>query len=193
MPVFLRLGERMASVYCGNCGSGLAAGSAVCQRCDTPSPAAYPPPSSPMPPQSFPAVGVPQASWTSPRPMVGFGEAIRLFFANYANFHGRTRRSEFWFAQLFLSLVGLVFQVFLFFPSIEMQIIFLVLALAWFFATIVPSLAVASRRLHDTDTSFGYYFLSLIPLVGAILVIVKLATDGSPGPNRFGHSPKYSA
>jgi uncharacterized membrane protein YhaH (DUF805 family) len=47
-------------------------------------------------------------------------------------------------------------------------------------------------RLHDADTSFGYYFIVLIPLVGIVLLIVKLAEEGTPGTNRFGESPKYS-
>ena len=38
---------------------------------------------------------------------MGFGEAVRLFFRNYAKFEGRSRRSEFWWPQLFLILGGL--------------------------------------------------------------------------------------
>jgi uncharacterized membrane protein YhaH (DUF805 family) len=123
--------------------------------------------------------------------MVTFGESVRLFFTNYANFSGRARRSEYWFSYLFVTLINLGLQIFTFVPSIEVQIFFAIIWLAWLAAIITPSLAVASRRLHDTDTSFGYFFLVLVPLVGPILVIIRLATDSTPGWNRFGASPKY--
>ena len=41
-----------------------------------------------------------------PRPSVGFTQAIKMGFANYANFKGRASRSEFWFWYLFHALVA---------------------------------------------------------------------------------------
>ena len=64
--------------------------------------------------------------------------------------------------------------------------IFLVLYLAYGIGVIVPSIAVAVRRLHDTNRSGWWYLLVLIPLVGAIILIVFLATDGTPGLNQYG-------
>lgn len=47
------------------------------------------------------------------------------------------------------------------------------------------------RRFHDTDSSMAYIFMGLIPLVGGILVLIKLCTDSSPGWNAYGNSTKY--
>jgi uncharacterized membrane protein YhaH (DUF805 family) len=53
-------------------------------------------------------------------------------------------------------------------------------------ATLLPGLAVAVRRLHDLDSSGWWILLFLIPLVGAIILIVWFCTKGTDGPNRFG-------
>lgn len=121
---------------------------------------------------------------------MSFSDAIKSFFANYANFKGRARRSEYWFASLFAFIVNLPL---LFLSAIAEQGqvgIFTLLQFSWSLAILVPSLAIASRRLHDTGKSFGYYFLVLIPLVGAILVLIELLKDGTPGPNKYGEPVK---
>lgn len=56
--------------------------------------------------------------------------------------------------------------------------------------TIVPSLAVAVRRLHDTNKSGWYYLIGLIPLVGPILLLVWFFTDGNRFTNNYGEDPK---
>ncbi len=55
---------------------------------------------------------------------------------------------------------------------------------------LIPSLALCVRRLHDTGKSGWFFFISFIPLVGAILLLVFLATDSQPGPNQYGPNPK---
>lgn len=67
----------------------------------------------------------------------------------------------------------------------------LALLLFWL-ATIVPSLAVTIRRLHDTGKSGWWVLLGLIPFVGLVL-LVFLALDGEPGDNQYGPSPKAAA
>ena len=57
-------------------------------------------------------------------------------------------------------------------------------------ALVIPSLAVLFRRLHDTDRSAWWILISLIPLVGAIVLLVFVCLDGTPGGNRFGPNPK---
>jgi uncharacterized membrane protein YhaH (DUF805 family) len=126
---------------------------------------------------------------------MSFGAAIQSFFKNYANFKGRARRSEYWYAVLFVTLVSIALEVV--FPStvmmtetgIPISTPSLVSSL-WLLAVLIPGLAVVWRRLHDVNKSGGYYFMALIPIVGAILVIIKLATDGTPGANRFGDPVK---
>ena len=58
-------------------------------------------------------------------------------------------------------------------------------------ATVIPSIAVATRRLHDTDRSGWWQLISLVPLVGIIILIVFLAQDSRP--NRYGAAPAYAA
>jgi uncharacterized membrane protein YhaH (DUF805 family) len=60
----------------------------------------------------------------------------------------------------------------------------------WALITFIPNLAVAIRRLHDTDRSGWWLFIGLIPLIGMIVLLVFLCTEGTRGPNRFGPDPK---
>lgn len=60
-------------------------------------------------------------------------------------------------------------------------------------ALILPFLAVSVRRLHDTDRSGWFLLLALIPIVGAIILLIFHVQDSKPGPNRFGPNPKDPA
>jgi len=133
----------------------------------------------------------PTGSPLAPR-KVSFGQAISRFYGNYANFSGRASRSEYWFAWLYSSLVGLPLYR-LAFPSIDPDtglpipnMLWLGIMSLWFLANLVPSLAVLWRRFHDVNKSGGYYFMALIPIVGAILVLIALCKDSDAQQNRFG-------
>ena len=116
-----------------------------------------------------------------------FDEAIKSVFNNYANFSGRARRSEYWFSYLFFFLVLFAAQALdLLLLGTSLGLFYVVAALV----TLVPSLSVTWRRLHDTDKSGGYFFFVLIPLVGLILLIVWLATDSQPTQNKYGPTVK---
>jgi uncharacterized membrane protein YhaH (DUF805 family) len=67
--------------------------------------------------------------------------------------------------------------------SRPLGLIVLVLAVL---ALIVPSIAVAVRRLHDQDKSGGWYFIGFIPFIGGIWLLVLMCTEGTRGPNRYG-------
>ena len=58
---------------------------------------------------------------------------------------------------------------------------------------LVPSVAVASRRLHDTNRSGWTQLIVFIPLVGSIILLVFLAQDSSFERNRYGPNPKRPA
>ena len=112
--------------------------------------------------------------------------------SNYANFNGRARRSEYWYFWLFSFLVSIVCTIL---TSILgkvpvlgtlISIVTLVISLL----LLVPGLAVAFRRLHDTGKSGWWILIALIPLVGEILLIVFFATDSQPGENKYGPNPK---
>ena len=57
-------------------------------------------------------------------------------------------------------------------------------------AVLIPSLAVAARRLHDTDRSGWWQLIALVPLIGFIILLVFLCGDSKSGANRFGANPK---
>ncbi len=54
----------------------------------------------------------------------------------------------------------------------------------------LPGLAALSRRLHDTGKSGWYFLLILIPIIGAIILLIFLASDSQEGPNKWGPNPK---
>lgn len=104
-------------------------------------------------------------------------ESIHVCFTKYATFEGRASRSEFWWFMLFLVLVSTACGIF---SSL--------LSMVFTLATLVPAIAVTTRRLHDVDKSGWMQLIGLIPIVGWILVIVWLCQAGN-GPNRFGPAP----
>lgn len=82
-----------------------------------------------------------------------------------------------------LSAVGIVVSVV---NSVALALLLGIGVLAF----IIPMLAAAVRRLHDTGRSGWWYFIGLVPLVGGIILLVLLATEGQPGPNQYGPPPR---
>lgn len=58
---------------------------------------------------------------------------------------------------------------------------------------LIPGLAVAVRRLHDIGKSGWMILITIIPLIGAIWLLVLLMTDSNPGENEYGHNRKEVA
>jgi uncharacterized membrane protein YhaH (DUF805 family) len=117
---------------------------------------------------------------------MGFVEAISSGFSNYVGFSGRAPRSAYWFWTLFTILLYIVTII------IDMAILrseFRPLTTIAQLALFLPSLAVAIRRLHDRDKSGWFFLLVLIPLVGAIILLIWFCQRGTIGPNRFGPDP----
>jgi uncharacterized membrane protein YhaH (DUF805 family) len=110
---------------------------------------------------------------------------------NYATFTGRARRSEYWFFSLFYMIFAVVAITLdnLFGITIE-GLFYGPLYFILIFAMIVPSLAVAVRRLHDVGKSGWFYFIILIPFIGAVWFLVLASTDSQPGRNKYGQNPK---
>ena len=111
---------------------------------------------------------------------------ISAVTANYFNFSGRARRAEYWMFYLFYIIFYIVAAVI---DSIIGMPLFTGLM---GIALIVPSLAVTFRRLHDTSRSAWWLLISLIPLVGAIVLLVFVCQD-SHDTNQWGTSPKAIA
>jgi uncharacterized membrane protein YhaH (DUF805 family) len=117
---------------------------------------------------------------------MSFGTAIATFWSKYATFTGRARRSEFWFAQLFLLLVSLAVAIV--FPGEGDNNS--AMSNLWALATLVPSLAIGARRLHDTGRSGKNLFWLLLVVVGWIILLVYLLEDSKPGTNEYGDAVK---
>jgi uncharacterized membrane protein YhaH (DUF805 family) len=117
---------------------------------------------------------------------MSFTEAVQTCLSKYADFSGRARRSEYWFFALAFALVYLVLIVL----SYAVGKVFLYLAFFVVLAFIVPGLAVTWRRLHDTGRSGAWYFISFVPFVGGIILLVFTVLDSQPGPNPYGPNPK---
>ncbi|ACZ31077.1 protein of unknown function DUF805 [Xylanimonas cellulosilytica DSM 15894] len=127
--------------------------------------------------------------------------AVRTVLKKYARFTGRAPLSEYWWWALALALVPIAWFV-LFevtraviratgenFFSVTLAITLLVAGGVAVLGSIVPSVAVTVRRLHDMDKPGSWAFLALLPAVGWILLLVLTATGGTPGPNRYGLDP----
>ena len=113
---------------------------------------------------------------------------FKLAFERYADFEGRSRRSEYWYFVLFNTLAS---YALLFVGGFVSPMGGMVLYVIYVLAAIIPSFAVAIRRMHDVGKSGWLLLIGLIPLVGGILLLVWLATDSDPGDNQWGPSPKY--
>lgn len=114
------------------------------------------------------------------RPM-GFFEAISSCFSKYVQFSGRASRSEFWYFGLFYFLCALVVSGFEGFGSVGGSLSSLLIFLGF----LLPSLAVAVRRLHDTDRSGWWLLIGLVPVIGPIVLLVFYCLAPVPGRNRF--------
>ncbi len=118
---------------------------------------------------------------------MGFSEAIQSGFRNYVGFSGRAARSEYWYWVLFAVLVGAVVKIIDFAMGFHAGLgVFSAIA---GLALILPDLAVGVRRLHDRDKSGWFLLLCLIPLIGAIILLVWFCQRGTAGTNRFGPDP----
>jgi uncharacterized membrane protein YhaH (DUF805 family) len=121
----------------------------------------------------------------------------------YADFHGRARRTEYWMFSLVLLVIGAGSQAldwWLFgvplnpftvpaadtLVSVQIGWIGLLVTLV----TLVPGVAVQVRRLHDIDRSGWWSLLVLVPVLGWIGLWGLSALAGDGHPNRFGPDPK---
>ncbi len=118
---------------------------------------------------------------------MSFGDAIKSFFKNYANFSGRARRSEFWFATLFIALVSVPLSVIGFdYEHMSSGPLYSI----WSIAILLPTLSISARRLHDVGKPGTWLLFLLVPIIGAIILLVQYVTDSQPGENQYGPATK---
>ena len=103
---------------------------------------------------------------------------------NYVGFSGRARRAEFWQFFLVNAAITVVLEI------IDAAIGSPVLGYIYSLAVLLPFVAVAIRRLHDTNKSGWWLLLYFAIIVGWIVLIVFWCLDGTPGANKHGENPK---
>lgn len=109
----------------------------------------------------------------------------------YAVFNGRARREEYWYFLLFNIIISIVLKGIdnvIGGSSAEAGIG--LLGGIYSLVVLIPSIAVSVRRLHDTDRSGWWLLIALIPLIGAIVLLVFMVQDSKPGENQYGPNPK---
>lgn len=106
---------------------------------------------------------------------------------NYAGFDGRARRTEYWMFALFNIIIIAVLEILFF---VTRSPILLVPLIIYVLAVLVPGIAVVVRRLHDIGKSGGWFFITFVPFIGGIWLLVLMCTAGNPGPNMYGPDPK---
>jgi len=109
----------------------------------------------------------------------------------YADFNGRARRKEYWmfflFNMIFAALASLIDYSA---GTVNYESGSGVFQGIYSLVVLIPGLAVAVRRLHDVGKSGWMLLLALIPLIGAIWLLVLMATDSKEGANKWGENPK---
>ena len=138
-----------------------------------------------------------------------FGESINVCLRKkYASFSGRATRSEFWWFTLFIAIVNFVINFVgtiatgaslaaTFNPDSLSElgggllgsvgvIIFAIIGIIVWLYFLLPSLSVTVRRLHDTGRSGWWWWISLIPLVGPIILFVFMLLASEPNDNEYG-------
>ncbi len=111
---------------------------------------------------------------------MSFGDSITTVFRKYADFTGVATRPEFWWFVLFSTLVSSALGAFNVLTPEGTIMIGSSLASVWGVAVLVPSLAVAVRRLRDAGHRWTELFWLLLPLAGLIVLIVRLCDPSRP-------------
>lgn len=111
---------------------------------------------------------------------MNFFDAIRICIVKYVDFNGRAARPEYWY-----------FVLFVFLGQILLGLLYRPASVAFSLGVLLPNLAVGARRLHDTDRSGWWLLIGLIPLIGAIVLLIWFCQRGTEGPNRFGDPPVF--
>ena len=112
------------------------------------------------------------------------------------SFNDRIRRTNYWLGALGAGLaygvvLGLCFVIMAMGRNGPLGMIGGLLALVVYFFLLWTALALQIKRWHDRDKSWVWCFISFIPLVGAIWALIECGfLDGTPGPNKYGPSPK---
>ena len=107
-----------------------------------------------------------------------FLDSIETCFKKSFQIKGRASKSEFWW-----------FTLFYFITIFSLVMINETLAIIFLLIILPASICVTVRRLHDQGKSGFFYFISVIPYVGGLILLFMCAMEGTKGKNKFGPSP----
>ena len=114
---------------------------------------------------------------------IGLFEIIK----KYAKFEGRANRTQYWYFVLTQFLAFFILELLCVIPFVNIIAFLALLVLG--LGLIVPGIAVAVRRLHDTNRSGWWLLLIFVPNVGPIVLLVWMCSEGTKGANKYGDEP----
>jgi len=110
---------------------------------------------------------------------------------NYAVFSGRAQRAEYWYFVLFNLIIGFVLgAVDGMLGGFNAHTGLGALSGLYALAVLIPAIAVAVRRLHDTGRSGWFLLLVFLPIIGGLILLVFMVLDTTSGDNEYGANPK---
>ena len=116
-----------------------------------------------------------------------FSEAIKTCLVDkYVTFSGRATRSEYWYFFLFYYFLTFCLSFIVGFSQSDLALAVIGLLCL---PILLPSLAVTVRRLHDTGRSGWWFFISFVPYIGGIALLIFLCQK-SDEDNKYGSNPK---
>jgi len=141
---------------------------------------AYPPSSGYAPGGGYPPGGAGPLSYLEGAP-VGFAEAIRGAITNVVTLRGRASRSAFWWFALLqviaYLIVGLIYNA----SRAAGIVLYIVVGIP----LVIAGIALAVRRLHDSNRTGWWWWIGFVPVVGGIILLVFYLLRGTTGPNRY--------
>lgn len=139
-----------------------------------------------------------------PLPDASFTQAWSRFWAKWNVFSGRSSRSEFWWvvgticlinALLFFALSRTSFfevlttldgqTVAVSQATSSWHLVWTSIFVAFNLLLLIPHLAVTWRRLHDSNLSGSWFFISFVPLIGPTILFILLLLPSNPAGERF--------
>lgn len=109
----------------------------------------------------------------------------------YVVLEGRAQRQEYWYFILFNLLITFILVGFDILIGQFNELTGLgLLSGIYTMLVLLPGISVTVRRLHDTGRSGWWALVGIIPLLGGLVLLIFMALDSDPGPNRFGPNPK---
>jgi len=121
-----------------------------------------------------------------------FSTSIKHCYDKMFDFNGRSSRSEFWYFQLYVIFVFLLFVIISENLKSREIIGYLSAFFAFFFilALLIPMISTRFRRLHDTNKSGWYLLLGFIPIVGGLILLIMYCKKSDGNKNQYDTKPK---